>query len=54
MNKNTINFGVGILLGVIGIAMWNYSQFLYYTVWVVQTIIIYVLINHEIPRSRKK
>ena len=54
MNRNTINFGAGILLGSISIAMWNYSQFLYYTVWCVQTIIIYILINYEKQQGTKR
>ena len=43
--KNFINFGVGMILGVIGSAMWQYDKFLYYSVFCLQAIIIYILIN---------
>lgn len=43
--KNTINFVVGMILGVIGSAMWQYDKFLYYSVFCLQAIIIYILIN---------
>ena len=46
-NKSLLNFGIGIVLGVIGVSMWNYDKFLYYTVFCVQSIIIYVLINSD-------
>jgi len=45
MTKNTLNFVVGMMLGVIGSAMWNHSKFLYYSVFCVQAIILYILIN---------
>lgn len=43
--KNFINFGVGMILGVIGSAMWQYDKFLYYSVFCLQAIIIFILIN---------
>ena len=43
--KNFINFSVGMILGVIGFAMWQYDKFLYYSVFCLQAIIIYILIN---------
>jgi hypothetical protein len=43
--KNIINFTVGMILGVIGSAMWQYDKFLYYSVFCLQSIIIYILIN---------
>jgi len=43
--KNTINFAVGMILGVIGSAMWRYDKFLFYSVFCLQAIIIFILIN---------
>jgi len=43
--KNIINFTVGMILGVIGSAMWQYDKFLYYSVFCLQAIIIFILIN---------
>ena len=51
MNKNLLNFGIGLLLGCIAVFMWEYSKFLYYSVFAVQTIIIYILINYNIPNE---
>jgi len=43
--KNSINFTVGMFLGVIGFVMWQYDKFLYYSVFCLQSIIIFILIN---------
>jgi hypothetical protein len=43
--KNCINFTVGMFLGVIGFVMWQYDKFLYYSVFCLQSIIIFILIN---------
>ena len=45
MGRDLINFAVGILLGTIAVPFYNYNRFLYYTVFCVQIIIIYILIN---------
>ncbi len=45
--RNLINFCSGLVLGVIAVYMWQYSKFIYYTVFVIQTTIIYILINWE-------
>ena len=42
--KCTINFSAGMILGVIGQAMFKYSVFLYYSVFCVQVVIIFILI----------
>jgi len=47
INKNALNFGVGLILGCISVDMWNYSKFLYYTVFCIQIVVIYILINNE-------
>jgi hypothetical protein len=43
--KNILNFAVGLIIGCISLPMWNYSKFLYYTVFSVQAIILFILIN---------
>jgi hypothetical protein len=43
--RNFLNFGAGLILGCISVAIWNYSKLLYYTVFIVQAVIIYILIN---------
>jgi hypothetical protein len=45
--NNTLNFGIGLMLGCISVPMWNYSKFLYYSIFCVQTIILFILINGE-------
>jgi bacteriorhodopsin len=45
LTYNIINYTVGMILGVIGSAMWQYDKFLYYTVFCLQAIIIFILIN---------
>lgn len=45
--KNILNFSIGMILGVIGSAMWQYDKFLYYSVFCVQSIILYILINYS-------
>ena len=36
-----------MILGVIGSAMWQYDKFLYYSVFCVQAVILYILINYS-------
>ena len=43
--RNILNFGIGLILGCISVTMWNYSKFLYYSVFCVQAVILYILIN---------
>ena len=43
--RNILNFGVGLILGCILFPMWYYSKFLYYTVFCVQVVILFILIN---------
>ena len=43
--KNILNYSIGMILGVIGSAMWQYDKFLYYSVFCVQAVILYILIN---------
>ena len=43
--RNILNFVVGLILGCISVPMWNYSKFLYYTVFCVQAVILFILIN---------
>lgn len=50
--KNMFNFCIGILLGVVGYAMWQYDTFLYHTVYIVQVITLYLFINY--PSNVKK
>ena len=50
--KNTINFAVGMILGVIGSAMWQYDKFLYYSVFCLQAIIIFILINSPLQKEQ--
>ena len=45
--KNILNYSIGMILGVIGFTMWKYDKFLYYSVFCVQAIIIYILINYS-------
>ncbi len=52
--KNLINYLAGMTLGVISTYMLEYSEFLYYTVFTIQAIIIYILINFSIPYKFKK
>ena len=47
MNKNILNFGMGIIYGVFAVFMWEYSKFLYITVFAPQLIMIYILINYN-------
>ena len=44
--KNILNYSIGMILGVIGSAMWQYDKFLYYSVFSIQAIILYILINN--------
>ena len=44
--QNILNFSIGMILGVIGSAMWQYDKFLYFSVFCVQIIIVYILINY--------
>lgn len=53
MNKLII-FGSGLFLGLIGNYMWLYSPFLYYAVFMPQTIIIYFLLTMPIEKKRIK
>jgi len=43
--KDMLNYGAGLVLGCIAFPMYIYSKFLYYTVFAVQVVIIYILIN---------
>ena len=43
--KNWWNFTIGIMLGVLAQNMWFYSTFLFFTVFLLQVVIIYTLIN---------
>jgi len=43
--RNILNFVVGLILGCILFPMWYYSKFLYYTVFCVQVVILFILIN---------
>ena len=52
ITKNTINFTVGMILGVIGSVMWQYDKFLYYTVFCLQAIIIFILINSPLQKEQ--
>jgi len=45
--RNILNFGTGLILGCISVPMWNYSKFLYYSVFCVQAIILFILINSK-------
>lgn len=45
--RNILNFGTGLILGCISVPMWNYSKFLYYSVFCVQAVILYILINYS-------
>jgi hypothetical protein len=45
MTRNTLNFATGLILGFISVPIWQYSEFLYYTVFLIQTVILYILIN---------
>ena len=47
-DKSLLNFIVGLLLGSVSIIFYEYNVFLYFTVWFVQTVIIYILINMEL------
>jgi len=49
--QNFLNFSAGLTLGAIGSFMYQYSKFLYYTVFSIQTMIIFILIN-EIGRKK--
>jgi len=50
--KCTINFSAGMILGVIGQAMFKYSVFLYYSVFCVQVVIIFILINYLLLNNK--
>jgi len=43
--KNNLNYGVGLILGCISVYVWNHSKFLFYTVFCVQVITLFILIN---------
>jgi len=43
--RNILNFVTGLILGCISVPMWQYSKFLYYTIFVIQSVILYILIN---------
>ena len=43
--RNILNFGTGLILGCISVPFWNYSKFLYYTVFCIQAVILFILIN---------
>lgn len=45
--RNMLNFGVGMILGVIAYPMYLHSKFLYYTVFCIQVIILYIIINFD-------
>ena len=49
--RNVSNFAVGMILGVIVVPMWNYSRFLYYTVFCIEVIIIYIIINYRVGKK---
>ena len=55
MNNNIliINFSLGLLLGYISSYMYNYSIFLYYTVFVPQSIILFIIINYKFKEVRE-
>lgn len=50
MVRDLLNFVLGMILGVVGVFMWNFSKFLYYTVFCIQVVIIFVLINFDINK----
>lgn len=43
--RSILNFVVGIILGVVAVFMWEYDRFLYYTVFALQVITLYIIIN---------
>ena len=45
--RNILNFGTGLILGCISVPMYNHSKFLYYSVFCVQSIILFILINSK-------
>jgi hypothetical protein len=54
MNKSTLNFISGLILGMLAVIIFEYSKFLYFTVVIPQAIIIYLLINHNLPHQKRK
>lgn len=50
--RSLINFMVGVVLGVIGVFMYTYSKFLYFTVFVPQALIWYIIINFSVNKKR--
>ena len=52
--KNILNFGIGIIFGVIAVFMWRYSPFLYYTVLIPQAVVIFILINYPSKANKKR
>jgi len=52
--KNVLNFGLGLIFGVISVFMWEYSHFLYYSVFLPQTTCIFIIINLPKPAIKRK
>ena len=49
---NTINFGVGIILGVLAVFFYNISYFWYYCVFAPLCISIYIIINFKYTQMK--
>lgn len=48
-----INFVTGVICGVIALPMYNYSKFLYFTIFCTGTVILFIIINFPINHKKE-
>jgi len=52
--KQTLNFIIGIWVGITATPIWNYFKLLYYTLFITQAIRMYQILNLEVSDFNKK